>query len=217
MAVEVAYGTVHFAAQIKFFRDKLNITTAAWDELLGAAHARAFTIAGAMKEDLLADFRDSVETAIEEGQTLDQFRKSFDQIVEKHGWSYNGSRGWRTRVIYETNVRTSYAAGRYTQLVHFPYWRYRHSIAVAIPRETHLAWDGMILPADDPWWKTHYPPNGWGCRCRVEGISKGGLEGFGKTEPDTAPAVHRGKDGQIVGIDKGWDYNVGEAGLAVVK
>jgi len=24
------------------------------------------------------------------------------------------------------------------------------------------AWDGVTLPADDSWWKTHYTPNGWG-------------------------------------------------------
>ena len=31
------------------------------------------------------------------------------------GWA-NGGRNWRTRVIFETNLRTSYAAGRWQQL-----------------------------------------------------------------------------------------------------
>ena len=29
-----------------------------------------------------------------------------------------------------------------------------------------------VMPADDPWWRTHFPPNGWGCRCWVRQVSK---------------------------------------------
>lgn len=32
-------------------------------------------------------------------------------------------------------------------------------------RAEHRAWDGITRPADDAWWQTHYPPNGWFCRC----------------------------------------------------
>lgn len=32
-------------------------------------------------------------------------------------------------------------------------------------RPEHAAWDGITRPADDAWWQTHYPPNGWLCRC----------------------------------------------------
>jgi len=32
-------------------------------------------------------------------------------------------------------------------------------------RPQHRAWDNITLPADHPWWQTHYPPNGWACRC----------------------------------------------------
>ena len=47
--------------------------------------------------------------AIADGTTLDEFRDDFDGIVEKHGWSYNGSRGWHSRVIFDTNVNMAYA------------------------------------------------------------------------------------------------------------
>ncbi|MFZ1326805.1 MAG: hypothetical protein WAT67_12445, partial [Candidatus Contendobacter sp.] len=57
-------------------------------------------------------------------------------------------RAWRARVIYETNLQTSYAAGRYQQMKAIagkrPYWRYRHNDAVVHPREEHLAWDGKM-------------------------------------------------------------------------
>ena len=34
--------------------------------------------------------------------------------------------------------------------------------------ETHRAWDGLTLPVEHSFWKTHLPPNDWGCRCYVE-------------------------------------------------
>ena len=60
------------------------------------------------------------------------------------------------------------------------------SEAVEQPRQAHLAWDGLILHADNQWWETHYPPNGWGCQCYVETLSERDLEKLDKT-PDAAP------------------------------
>ncbi|MFV9492170.1 hypothetical protein ACNUI5_09110 [Pseudomonas aeruginosa] len=58
-----------------------------------------------------------MEKAIADGTTLEEFRRDFDRIVAKYGWSYRGGRNWRSRVIYETNMRGSYMAGRLEQLV----------------------------------------------------------------------------------------------------
>lgn len=222
-----AYGSLPFQEQIAFFRRKLNLPTATWTDIWEAAHDHAFVVAGANRIDLVQDFRQAVDRAIAQGATLAQFRKDFDAIVEKYGWSYNGGRNWRSRVIYETNLRTSYAAGRYAQLQSLkktmPYWRYRHSDAVMHPRPMHLAWNGLVLHADDPWWHTHFPPNGWGCQCTVEGLSEIDLEDLGKTGPDTAPPVDmqtvtvgvRGPTPRTVetpaGVDPGFGYTPGKS------
>lgn len=228
MATAVQYGSLPFNEQIEFFKDKLNVKTQAWTDIWSGMHSRAFVVAGAMKDDLLVDLRGAVDKVIADGVTLQQFRKDFDVIVDKHGWSYKGGRGWRTRVIYETNLRASYMAGRYRQLTDpdaleaLPYWQYRHSDLVNEPREEHLAWDGLVLRADDPWWDTHFPPNGWGCMCTVDPLSEDDLKDLGKSGPDTAPPINyiektvgsRGPSPRTVmvpeGIDPGWDYNVGE-------
>lgn len=221
---EAIYQDLPFEEAIAFFRQKLNLPTATWTDIWQAMHTRAFVVAGAIKADLIQDLRDAIDSAIAQGTTLQTFRKEFDAIVARHGWSYKGGRNWRTRVILETNIRTAYAAGRWQQMTDpdllklRPYLLYRHGDS-RNPRPHHLAWDGLVLPADDPWWRTHYPPNGWGCKCRVFSITRRELRAMGKTGPDTTPdeGAYQWKDkktGQVhtvpAGIDPGWDYNVGE-------
>lgn len=211
-----------FDDQISFFRAKVSVPTTAWTDIWQEQHDVAFMVAGAARDDLLADLRAAVDSAIADGTTLAQFRKEFDSIVARHGWAYNGGRDWRTRVIYETNLATSFAAGEWRQMKEVaelrPYWMYRHSDAVEHPRHKHLEWDGLVLRHDDPWWQTNFPPNGWGCQCYVSTLSPRDLAAMGKSGPDTAPPLdweeHTvGPSKRVVsapsGVDPGFAYAPG--------
>ncbi len=222
---EAKPGSVKFEEAIDFFRKKLKIPTERWDDMLGQTHAKAFTVAGATKADLLSDFHGSIKSAIENGESIGQFRKRFDKIVQDHGWTYNGKRGWRTRVIYDTNLRTAHMAGRWQQIQRTkknrPYLQYLTAGDLRV-RPQHRAWNRMVLMIDDEWWISHYPPNGWGCRCTVRTLSQRQLEREGVTVSD-APFIKTTERinpktgesyGQVPeGIDVGWDYNVGKAWL----
>jgi hypothetical protein len=211
-----------FPEQIAAWRVRLGnqLPTAAWDDLWQAQHDRAFVVAGAVKADLLADLAGAVDKAISKGTTLEEFRRDFRQIVETrgwHGWTGEGTakgEAWRTRVIYQTNMRTSYAAGRHAQLVAggYKFWVYRHGGSLE-PRLQHLGWDGVALPPDHPFWSTHYPPNGWGCSCRAFGArSEAGIKRVGgdpsKTLPEDWDMIDP-RTGAPDGIDKGWAYPPG--------
>lgn len=216
-----------FDQAIKFFKQKLSITSETWTDLWQGEHSRQFTVAGVMRDDMLEDFRTAIEKAITDGTTHADFLKEFDRIVETYGWDYNGARGWRSRVIYETNIRTAYNAGRWQQLTDpdllsvNPYLEYRHGDSKR-PRPLHVSWSGTVLPANDPWWNTHYTPNGWGCKCKVLSAGPRDLKKMGKTGPDKAPDngtyewVDK-KTGEIheipKGIDPGWAYNPGKEWL----
>ena len=222
-----------FKAQVAFFRDKIDLPTQSWTDIWQEEHDRAFVVAGAAHADLVGDLRQAVDSAIAEGTTIAKFREAFDGIVAKHGWSYKGGRNWRTRVIYDTNIRSSYSAGRYRQMKEGaerrPFWRYRHSHASEDPREQHLAWDGMVLRHDDPWWDTHYPINGWGCKCYVEALNARDLERLGKKGPDKAPAIRTrtvtvgatGPSPRTVevpeGIDPGFAYAPGQSAVQAAR
>lgn len=229
MAIDsVSYGSLPFAEQISFFRQKVNMPTKSWTDLWEGMHSRAFVVAGAIRDDLLTDLRGAVDKAISEGTTIAQFRKDFDALIEKHGWTYKGGRNWRTRVIYDTNLRQSYNAGREKQMADpelrrlRPYGRYRHGHAI-VPREEHLAWHNLVLPLDHPWWQTHTPSNGWGCHCGKDMLSMSDVQRLGLTVADEAPALNyrevtvgqKGPHPRTVkvphGIDPGFAYNPGTA------
>lgn len=195
------------------------LPTDTWRDIQREAHDRAFVVAGAAKADLLADLARAVDDSITKGLGQDYFRKEFDKIVAKHGWAFKGERNWRTRMIYQTNLQVSYAAGRLRQLRDpdlqklKPYWKYVHSDSALNPRPLHVSWNGLVLKADHDWFKTHYPPNGWGCKCRVVAVTKKEFERASKnTPPDNGS---RPIDGRNVpnGIDEGWDYMPGASQL----
>ncbi|MCP4812306.1 MAG: hypothetical protein GY888_07340, partial [Planctomycetaceae bacterium] len=92
---------------------------------------------------------------------------------------HDDSRVWcsDTKVIFDTNARASYAAGRWEQIEQAKkreegrgrtLFLVYHHVGDTRVRPQHREWgepDPVIRPADDPFWNTHYPPNGWGCRC----------------------------------------------------
>jgi SPP1 gp7 family putative phage head morphogenesis protein len=224
-----------FDEAIAFFRQKIDMPSKDYRALYEGMHARGFVVAGATNAQLLADFRAAIDKALADGTTLDTFRKDFAQIVAANGWTdYTGAdsakgRAWRTGVIFDTNLRTARAAGQWAQIQRTKKthkWLRYVAVQDDRTRDEHRQWDGLVLDADDAFWKTHYPPNGWNCRCTVEALDQVDLDEEG-IEPDKAPPVEmetrtvKTADGDMQvevpkGIDTGFGTNVGEAaGLAL--
>ena len=223
-----------FRQATDYYRGKLRLPSSGWSDIWQEQHSHAFISAGAAHDALVEDLYNAVQTAKwgAGGGGYDQFQTDFEAIANKYGWAYHGGPGWRSRIIYDTNITQAYQAGRYQQMVavkHLrPYWRYRHN-PCEHPRLTHVAWNGLILLADDTWWNTHYPQNAWLCHCSVDSLSRVEAtrewEKAGKTGPDTAPPldwqeVTVGKNGSNprtvrvpAGIDPGFAYNPGKAWL----
>ncbi|MGK8199553.1 phage head morphogenesis protein [Burkholderia cepacia] len=204
-------------------RSKVPVETERWNDMLGSMHATQFTVAGAPL-DVVKDIHASLVRAMESGTTLAQFRKDFDETVQRSGWTYRGKRGWRTELIYRANMHSAYMAGRWQQIVENadrrPYLEYR-AVLDSRTRPQHRAWNGTLLPVTSGFWRTHYPPCGWGCRCTTRSYSEAEMKAAGKQpsyEPDVRYRLVTNADGEVtdrvpVGIDPGWDHNVGQSWL----
>ena len=146
----------------------------------------------------------------------------------------------RLRLIYDTYTRQAYATGLWERVERskrtHPYVRYITKQDERV-RVSHRDWDNLTLPVGDAFWKTHWPPNGWRCRCRVMSMSQRDYDkGYTLDRPGAeyeqdAPTVQKplkkqapevttreyvnprtGEVTQIpVGIDPGFAYNPGVA------
>ena len=219
-----------------------------WSDVQKQEHMRAFTVAKMTSATLLDDVRKSLDKAMAEGQSFQEWRKDIIPKLQgvwlgkTYGDLWDGMtpaeqagktpptpeerdrviKASRLETIFRTNMFNAYAAGRYRQLKEdadiYPYWRYVTAKDSAV-RPAHRALEGKVFKADDPFWSTHYPPNGFNCRCIVEAVDEYDLEmqdlkvqegGNTYFDEESSQTVYRDAEGKEYPCDKGWDYNVGE-------
>lgn len=226
---------------IEHFRSKGWAISWNWPEVWQQQHLRAFTVAKATKLALLRDIRREADRMIAEGRTLRDAGRDLEAVMRRHGWwgrqeLVNPVTGevelvqlgspHRIRTILRTNARTASAAARYQaqrdNAAARPYWMY-DALEDGRTRPQHLALDNMVFRHDDPFWDTHYPPNGWNCRCRVQALTRRdverrGLEVSRSSPGDFSPVEHTVTGGHqvettswrgIMSPDPGWNYRPG--------
>lgn len=178
---------------VAYLKSKGYAITWNWQEMLDQAHDQSFTVAKAMRLDLLSDIRGALETALQEGQTLKQFIADIQPVLESQGWWGQqvivDSEGVgelvqlgsprRLKTIYQTNLQSAYMAGRKAEMEQttetHPYWMYV-AILDGKTRPSHRALHGQVFRHDDPIWSAIFPPNGFNCRCRVVALSEAAVK-----------------------------------------
>ncbi|HUO23129.1 MAG TPA: phage minor head protein [Caulobacteraceae bacterium] len=227
------------AEAIAYFRKKGLKASFAWQDVWQEEHAKAFTVAKAMRSSILQDIRDAVDQALADGTTFEAFKAALRPKLEAQGWwgkqamtdpltgetrEVQLGSPRRLRTIFDVNMRTAYAAGRWERIQDvkdtLPYLKYQ-TVEDDRVRPEHAAWDGTILPADDDWWDTHYPPCDWGCRCTTIQMSERDAKDEGGVTDKPVAFPMKGytnpRTGEVVrvegGIGPGWGYNVGKAYL----
>jgi SPP1 gp7 family putative phage head morphogenesis protein len=228
---------------LAYFRGKGLRPSFSYADMIGAVNDQAFTVAKMMDVDLLGQVRDSLTAALAEGQQFREWKATIQPTLESAGWwgtrsmvdpltgrtvqAQLGS-AWRLETIFRTNMQTAYAAQAWTEIEAqadiAPYLIY-DAVDDLRTREAHRRWDRTTLPVDSPWWRTHYPPNGWNCRCGVIQVSEDELRELGirPTAPpdDGAYKWTNPRTGQVIkvpdGIDPGFDRNPGQDAGAGVR
>ncbi|MDR0761156.1 MAG: hypothetical protein LBF74_13780 [Treponema sp.] len=219
---------------MEFLSKKINLDTDRWDDLKWGEHAHAFTVAHSVEADVVDRIHGLLNKALADGEAFDTFRKNMIDMMKAEGW-YGGAGhtadekqyiNWRIRMIYDTNMKTAYAAEHYHKQLEIadmrPVWVYQSKLVGDNRRQDHVALHDKAFRSDDPFWDTYYPPNGWGCDCSVitksvSGAERDGIEVLHSDDKGNPPPM-QDKDGNPVDwktfADGTWKYNVGREALA---
>lgn len=202
--VDLAYAVQLAPADaIEYFKSKGYVIGFSAAEIEAEAHAKAFTVAGVLKLDILADIQNGLKPALNDGDTERDIERKLLPLLEQKGWIGKGlvadpetGELWGKRLtprrigtIFSTNIQSSYAAGRWKQQVanktERPYWQ-RVAVMDLHTRPRHALLNGFTAAADSPVWDYFYPPDGYGCRCRIRAFTRAQVEarGFAVHEPE---------------------------------
>lgn len=220
-----------------YFKGKGLRPTFSYADMIGRANDQAFTVAKMLDVDLLAQVRTSLDAAMANGTPFGEWRRELEPILRAAGWWGKGpmpdpitgqvvnaqlGSAWRLETIFRTNLQTAYAAGQWQEIQQqaelAPFLMY-DAVDDFRTRDLHRAWDGKVLPVNSPWWRTHYPPNGWNCRCGVIQLDAEQLASMGITPQADPPSDGfyswtNPRTGETIrvpnGLDPGFDRNPGD-------
>lgn len=213
----------------------------AWQDVWQDEHGEQFTISRLARLDLLQALHDGIVQSVEGDLSRKDWMRDAEELLRGEGWwgkkavtdpvtnelVYTTFDPARLKLIYDINTRQAYSTGLWERVQSakktHPYVRYITKADGKV-RPAHAAWHNVTLPADHPFWSTHWPINGWRCRCRVMSMSQRdydkGTAPTGASLNKTAPAAvtreyvnpRTGEVLQVpVGIDPGFAYNPGVA------
>ena len=171
---------------------------------------RAFAVAGIEQLDVVRKIREAV-AKLPEGASWDEAKKEIAGLMS----TYTGGDLKAAKARAEHTLRTqgfqAYSVARHQQQVatvgSHPYWMYE-TVGDNRVRAGHAALDGKVLRADDPWWKTHYPPWDWGCRCVVIALDEEDAQEFGISEHNDMPTPERSGTFSFDASDAGIDLDM---------
>ncbi|HEY6330146.1 MAG TPA: ADP-ribosyltransferase [Blastocatellia bacterium] len=190
---------------IKYFKKKKLLTKKAFDQLEVDAKSAAFTVSGVYKKQVLSAFKSELSSALRKGTPQKETIKKFKDILAGAGHKQLGD--FHLETVFRTNMAMAYGVGRRHGLEavvdDLPYWEY-HAVMDDRVRPTHAALNGMILPANSPFWNDHFPPWGFNCRCTITATDEV-PEGYNKANPsgEEGTTVYYDEDGTPAKVEAG--------------
>lgn len=172
------------------------VTREQYNNILPELRARVFVITGVEDLRVIEKVRD-LTAQVPQGVDWKDAKDAIAQELEADLGEEEANR--RAGVLLRHHVNQVYQAGRYQALKResdiFTHWEYL-TVGDANVRDSHRELDGTILPANHPFWDTHFPPWEFGCRCRVRGVLPEEVQDIEAEDADKPPEAQRVVKGQ---------------------
>lgn len=195
-----------FETATRFMQRRMGLTPVQLLDLEFTYNAQAVRIITAAENKIGALLQKTLVETTAEGLHIREGKLRLLRAFEVAGLTPDNS--FTMEAIFRTQTNLAYGAGRWQAdqdpAIQEILWGYKYvTVGDDRVRPEHVGFEGVTLPKGDPFWSTHWPPNGWGCRCAVISIFEPVPE---KKVPDTV--IVEGKRVRPE-IDDGFAFNPG--------
>jgi SPP1 gp7 family putative phage head morphogenesis protein len=193
---------------LAYWRSKVALSADQYRQLNEEMKARAFTVSGVTCARAVGEIFGLIDQALQSGMTPKQFVEASKTLLARRG--FVDVEPFQLQNVFVTNMQSAYQAGRFKQMLDpavledRPYWKYT-AMHDKRTRPSHRALDNTVRRYDDPFWKTHYPPNGFRCRCGVQNLTAEEVASEG-LEVGEGPVIDPAT-GQAIQPDEGFRNN----------
>jgi SPP1 gp7 family putative phage head morphogenesis protein len=172
MTFAVTADPDRFDEAADWFSKRIVLTQTEALELGADAGRRAFWIGGGLQLSQIQRVFDQIQKAEATGEPFEEWRKRVKSELRDDA---------HAETVFRNAVQRSYNAGRWAQMtepsvVQFrPYWMYD---AVLDSRTTEICkvCNKVVLPAEHPWFYSHWPPQHHRCRAGVRNLRRSEAE-----------------------------------------
>jgi SPP1 gp7 family putative phage head morphogenesis protein len=156
--------TIPYEEAVRLFKGRLSVTKKEWEDLEPKLRFRSFTLAKLETYEAIEKIRQRLVGAIEKDESLVEIWPELKT---------EGTSPFYWETVYRTSIQTAYNAGRRTQID-----KDKPDALELVVIDDQRTSDicrplyGLVLPYDDPFWQTHWPPFHFNCRTTVRSVYK---------------------------------------------
>lgn len=181
---------------IRFLADKAPMAREVFDGLLPELRPLAITITGVESMAIVKKARETLKQ-LPAGGDWDKIKKTLAADLVPYLGEEGGLK--RAETLLRVHGYSAYAAASYQVMDRqrdvFPHWMYQASGDEKV-RASHAALDGLVFPANSDFWKTHFPPWEFGCRCQCIPLSEDDVKDLRAEDAKRKPEARRVMEGE---------------------
>lgn len=185
---------------VRFLKDKAPVSREVFDGLLPELRGLAFTITGVESAAILKKAKERL-AALPAGGDWEDIKQGLAADLVPYLGEDGGVK--RAELLLRVHGFSAYSAAQYQVMDRqrdvFPYWQYQAAGDEKM-RDSHAALDGLVFPASSDFWKTHFPPWEFGCRCQVVPLSEDDVADLRAEDAKKVPQARRVMEGERLAL-----------------
>ena len=153
---------------LKYFQKRMRLTSEDVEKLKKLYNQKSLEVVKTSTAVVQKYAQKAIEESIANGEHVKDAMARLNAALESAGVNYPSP--FLIESLVKSNIGAAYSAGKWFALQDPAIQEEQAGFLYVTTgdnrvRDSHQSWDYFTGPKDHPFWQTHYPLCGWGCRC----------------------------------------------------